>query len=498
MRPGQLLLVQTTSALLLLSSLVIAQDNPISDTSNSEPKQPSFYGNRAITQSKAPTAEQKITFQRRAIAPPIVNQEENKKEEKASILATEARTENQKVSDEARLTISIPLTQQERMLANKAHYYIEQNWNPNTGFIDSVQGYHHSTMWDIASSIGAILALEALELLPSDQASSKLEALLSTLGAMPLYNGKLPNREYNTKTGLPSGSLSSTASNGNGWSALDIGRLLIWLEITAKYKPEFINQIVKIKKNWSLADAVNQQNLYGEYRNKQRVQYRQEGRLGYLQYAAQGYSLSGYDVSKAYEKTDTQVVYQGNTELIIDKRNLPYFTPDPYVLNAIELGIHDIWWDQLEALYSIHKNQFNRTDQLWIFAEDAISKAPWFSYNNIYFYGKSWLSTSAGGKPIENPQVFSNKIAFALSVIFNDAFSERLQQQVIKNSRFSKSVPTGVYLNNAPNLAYNINTNSLILVSLWFKHRNKRPILEDAVITDNKVQNTRQKSLITN
>lgn len=493
-----MLLVQTTSALLLLSSLVIAQDNPISDTSSSESKQPSFYGNRAITQPKAPTVEQKITFQRRAIAPTIVNQEENKKEEKASILATEARTENQKESDEARLTISIPLTQQERMLANKAHYYIEQNWNPNTGFIDSVQGYHHSTMWDIASSIGAILALEGLDMLPSDQASKKIARLLSTLETLPLYKNKLPNREYNTVTGLPSGSLSNTPSNGNGWSALDIGRLLIWLEITAKYKPEFIDQIMKIKNRWSLADAVSQHTLYGEYRNKHQAHYRQEGRLGYLQYAAQGFSLSGYNVSRAYEQTDTRKVLLEQTELIIDKRNLPYFTTDPYVLNAIELGIHNTWWDQLEALYVIHKNHFNKTNLLWVFAEDAMSKAPWFSYNNIYFYDKSWLSTSAGGKPIENPQVFSNKVALALSVIFDDAFSKQLLQQVATNSLFSKSIPTGIYLNNAPNQAYNINTNSLILVSLWFKHRNKRPILEGAVITDSKVQKTRQNSLINN
>lgn len=375
------------------------------------------------------------------------------------------------------------LTREDLILAKKAQYYIERNWNKNTGLIDSVQGYHHATLWDMASGIGATLALENLKLISSFDASSRLKKTLITLFKLPLYNNELPNREYNTQSGLPSGSLSKTASNGNGWSALDIGRLLIWLEITKQYKPELSPLITLITSKWKLERTVYNQTLYGELKQKRSTSYRQEGRLGYLQYAAQGYQFSGLDVAAAFKRDNTTEIIQEGIPLYIDQRNLPFFTSDSYVLQAIELGSPVVWWNQLENVYQLHKAHNSDTKVLRIFAEDAMNKAPWFSYNNINIYGKSWLSTNTRGKSIGNPQVFSNKVAFAFSVLFDDDFSQQLAKQVLSNSLSQRAIPTGLYQDNSTNTAYNINTNSLILVALWFKSRNNMPIYQP---TDNR------------
>ncbi len=440
---------------------------------------PSFNSARTIIQTDGKAKNQpdsspepEIRFQRRAVIPgstevaaPVVAEPETALES----AAPRGNTAPQKST--------APLSRSDRLLAKKAQYYFDRNWNKNTGLIDSVQGYHHATMWDIASGIAAILAMEKLDMISSIQADAKLDKTFSTLASMPLYNKQLPNREYNTKTGLPSGKFSKSASNGNGWSALDIGRLLIWLEISAHYKPQFSEQIDQIKARWDLGQAVSKKTLYGEYRSRNGKAYRQEGRLGYLQYAAQGYQLAGLDVSSAFKHDHSQTVILDGVELYIDERNLPFFTTDPYVLQTIEMGDKEVWWNQLRPLYQLHRKGYEKRQKHWIFAEDAMNRAPWFAYNNLHFYGKGWLSTSSGGKPIENPQVFSNKIAFALSVIFNDPFSRQLANIVIENSLSSRSVPTGVYQNETPNTAYNINTNSLILVSLWYKSRNQTAIL---------------------
>ena len=467
---------------------------------NNEPEKLSFYGGRIVPHAKINKTKQisdqkqqeLISVQRRGVHPHVQPKtidnhqssiEKNKtiiKPQLTVAIETAKVTVNEAV-DNAETNASqskvltkrskVELSREELFLAKKAQYYIERNWNPATGLIDSVQGYHRTTLWDIASGIGAILALEKLGLVSAFDSTARLSKTLKTIITMPLYNNKLPNREYSTTSGLASGKLSNTASNGNGWSALDIGRLLIWLEITKHYKPELKPLISLITDKWQLEKAVHKQDLYGELSTKKRQSYRQEGRLGYLQYAAQGYQFIGFDVSSVFTRENTQQISQDNIMLYIDQRNLPFFTSDSYVLQAIELGSPDVWWNQLKPIYQLHKKHYQQTNKLWVFAEDAMNRPPWFSYNNIHIYAQPWLSTTTHGKKIINPQTFSNKIAFAFSVLFDDEFSQQLADTVMKNSLLEQAVPTGIYQDNSHNTAYNINTNSLILVSLWYKLR---------------------------
>ena len=147
---------------------------------------------------------------------------------------------------------------------------------------------------------------------------------------------------------------------------------------------------------------------------------------------------------------------------------MPFFTSDPYVLAALEFGI-EAQWNQLDNIYLLHANKWQETALLSSYGEDAMSKNPWFAYNNIYYYNKPWTSVSPSGKVIENAQILSHKVAFAFSVLFEDEFSQLLHEAVINNSLPFRAVPTGVYQNGGSNKAFNINTNSLILVSLWYK-----------------------------
>ncbi|WOT05058.1 DUF3131 domain-containing protein [Shewanella youngdeokensis] len=371
-----------------------------------------------------------------------------------------------------------PLNRHDKLLASKAQLYIDKNWNQTTGLIDSVQGYTHATMWDVGSSIGAILALEALELSTLEVTNFRLKKMLKTLYNLPLYKDKLPNRQYNTVTGKPSGRLSKSASNGNGWSALDLGRLYIWLAIIVQHKPHLAADVARITDKWQLDEAVHKGTLYGTKLTSKKEYYRQEGRLGYLQYAATGYRLMGLDVDTAFECERLDETEVDDITIKIDPRNLPFLTLDSFLLYTIEFSHDESCWNQLRELYDLHEEQFNTSKKLTAYAEDSLSKAPWFLYNNIYYQGEPWYSVSHSGKPFANSQTFSNKAAFAMSVIFDSEYSRALANQVTTNSIRHRVIPTGLYRNGKTNTAYNINTNSLILVSLWYKTRNRRPIYE--------------------
>lgn len=153
-----------------------------------EEQEPSFYGGRSVTHNKDNVTKANIEFQRRTIAPPIL------KEEPQSALGEELKTAAVETESLATKTSEqltpIELSRNENLLAKKAYYYFEQNWNEETGLINSVQGYHHSTMWDVASGIAAILSAEGLELMTTEEADNKLQKTLDTL-AISLFTTTL-------------------------------------------------------------------------------------------------------------------------------------------------------------------------------------------------------------------------------------------------------------------------------------------------------------------
>lgn len=442
----------------------------------------SFYGKRGvISPASTPDMEEdkeidEPKYYRRVIAPPIPKNTVDVQEDTDIDVHPDSLINEDATSTLSKSSSPIPLSRNELLLAKKAEYYIQRNFNNKTGLWNSVQGYPHTTMWDVASGIAATLALEALGLKTTTQAHYELNKTLATLHTIPLYNGLLPNREYGTKSAKPSGRLSNTLSNGNGWSALDIGRLLVWLKILEQQHPEFTTDIQKIVSRWNLDKAINNGTLYGTKLYKGKEHYRQEGRNGYLQYAAQGFKMFKFDVPLPDLTTYLKSVEIDDITIAIDTRNVPFLTSDPYVLSTIEYG--DNKWSQLLPFYELHKQRWEKKNILSAYAEDAMNKNPWFAYNNVYYYGKSWTSVSPSGQPIENPQILSNKVAFGLSVLFEDEFSERLYEEVLDSSLKFRGIPAGKYANGGINSSMNINTNSLVLVALWYKTKGRSPILD--------------------
>ncbi|WP_223296225.1 DUF3131 domain-containing protein [Shewanella halifaxensis] len=426
---------------------------------------------RGIQQQEVTENSSPIQFQRRAIIP-----------RPPSKIAVPI-TASVKIVDSLKKSSHQPLTRHEKLLISKAQRYFDKNWNETTGLIDSVQGYSHTTMWDVASGIAGLLALEALAINSQQLTDFRLEKMLNTLLQLPLYKGVLPNRQYNTLTALPSGRMSHTPSNGNGWSALDLGRLYIWFEILKQNKPRLGHKIIILQNRWQLERATKNGNLYGTKLTSSKEYFRQEGRLGYLQYAATGYRLAGLNVDKAFRCENLETTELNGVSLLTDKGNLPFFTSDPYLLYAIEIGYKDSCWNQLKQLYQVHKLNAKSANRLTAYAEDSLSKSPWFLYNNIIYQGVAWQSVSHSGKATSNSQTFSNKAAFAMSVLFNDDYSQQLANLVVSNSARHAVIPTGLYADGKTNTAYNINTNSLILVSLWYKTRAQQAIL---TLLDNK------------
>lgn len=365
-------------------------------------------------------------------------------------------------------------------IARAAWRYFAANQQANTGMFNSVHTYPYTTLWDLGSSLAGLVAAEQLGLLDYGWFTKHLGRLLDTLAVLPLYNQELPNREYHTSTGKMvdlKNRLSNTGT-GSGWSAVDIGRVLIWLKIIATWYPDFAKPVDQIVQRWNFTRLRQQQEMHGTWFDGQREIVWQEGRLGYEQYAATGYALWDIPLAKARDYDATRTVEILGVQLLYDTRNPAFLTSEPFCLAQMELGgIDDTFRHLTAALYRVQKRRWEDVNVLTAVSEDALDREPWFAYNTIYMQGHPWQAVTHKGQPCPGCKTLSTKAALAWAAIFPEAYSQRLRDKVKDLVHPTYGYYAGVYDNGPTNKALNINTNAIILETMLYVKRNGKPFI---------------------
>ncbi|VFQ42957.1 protein of unknown function duf3131 [Desulfoluna butyratoxydans] len=373
-------------------------------------------------------------------------------------------------------------TAEELEISRTAWRYVVENYQTNTGLVNSVHNYPYATLWDLGSTLAAFACAMQLGIIGPAEGKEKITRFLETLQVVELYNNELPNREYMTRTGEMTDLGSRPSSVGSGWSALDIGRLLIWLKITAAWYPDFAPMVDKVLDRWTFDRLVQYRELNGMLFNGEKEWLRQEGRLGYEQYAATGVALFDLDVRKAldYKETDTVTILE--KKVLHDTRNKAFFTSDPFVMAAMELGpIDDTFSDLTRKVYDIQRRRWLKSEEVTAVNEDAVNKAPWFVYNNVYYEGTPWACVTHDGAPADAFFSLSTKAALGWSVLFDDAYATALRQAVVGLKHPRYGFYAGRYPDGTINTSRNINTNAVILEAMLYMKRGSTPFLTQGV-----------------
>jgi hypothetical protein len=174
-----------------------------------------------------------------------------------------------------------PLSDKEMAMAKVAWKYFENNTNPKTGFANAVDAYPSTTMWDTASYLAALVSAHQLGIINKNDFDRRIAAILKTFNEMSFFRDELPNKVYHTATAEK---VDYTNKPGEiGYSAIDLGRLLIWLKIIKERYPEHGNGIDGFVSRWHFCNVVDScGSMYGAIlKEKKKTVYLQEGRLGY-------------------------------------------------------------------------------------------------------------------------------------------------------------------------------------------------------------------------
>ncbi|PYE85992.1 DUF3131 domain-containing protein [Pseudoroseicyclus aestuarii] len=368
------------------------------------------------------------------------------------------------------------LTAADRQAAEAAWGYMTANTDPETGFVGSVEGFPSATMWDQASYLLGVVAAERLEVIDDGERAWRIERFLTSLADLPLVDGQLPNKAYDTRTLAMVNYDNSPAPEGIGWSAVDMGRLLVALRVLEERHPQYRDWIRGILSGWNLKGMAIGGELYGTAREGDELEYLQEGRIGYEQYAARAAALWALDTTSAISAArilDWRDVT--GVEVAVDLRSASAFgaiTPvvsEPYLLQALEMGLNGEASQLAERIYLAQEARYRDTGQLTAVSEDHIDQAPSFLYNSVFANGRDWGVVTEEGSFHPELRTISLKAAFGWDALYGTDYTALLRD-TLEPLAGPTGWAAGLYeADGSANDIRTLNTNGILLEALHYK-----------------------------
>lgn len=376
----------------------------------------------------------------------------------------------------------VPLSEEEMQWARTAWQYFENNYQETTGLINSVQGFPATTMWDTASYLMALIGAERLQIISRQTFDERLERLLQTFSTMKLYDDQLPNKSYNTQNASMVDYQNKEVERGIGWSAIDIGRLLVPFNVIVWRYPEHTSQIRDVLLRWNFDALLRGGQIFGGVPGDgNATTLLQEGRLGYEEYAAKSFTLLGKDVSVALLYDDylsfidvygVQISYDSRAPEEYEAHN--YVVSEPYILDGIEFGWDRASGELARRVFSAQQKRFEATGILTAVSEDHIDQAPYFVYNTVFTDGKVWNCITEDGRDASEFKTISTKAVIGWHMLYRTPYTQKLTEALSDLHDPQKGWYSGRYeKTNNINMALTCNTNAIVLEALCYKQFGK-------------------------
>ncbi|MBO9475414.1 DUF3131 domain-containing protein [Shimia sp. R10_1] len=389
------------------------------------------------------------------------------------------------------------LNERELRAAKVAWHYFERFTQESTGLANSVGNYPSTTLWDTASYMAGLVSAYELCLIEKAEFDRRITQLLTTIKGLDLFRKELPNKVYHTKTGAK---VDYTNKPGEiGFSALDIGRFLVWLRICKNRYPYLANTIDSILLKWDFRNVIDDEGLlFGAYVDKETDEtvYAQEGRLGYEEYAAKGFALWGFRPKLAHRAEPfltasiygIQVPYDGRDPRIFHSQN--YVVTESYLQDGLELGfdmpyddsspewIHTDGWraEFADRIYQVQENRWRQTGFMTARSEHNVKGPPYFTYDTIFSDGYPWNTVTPRGDYVPDHSAVASKAALGLWVLWETEYTDVLYEAMIELYDPENGMYEGLYERGQGRVAiFTANNNGIILTSLL--HKVQGPIL---------------------
>lgn len=371
-----------------------------------------------------------------------------------------------------------PLDAREQAWARAAWAWFERNTDAATGLAGSVEGFPSASAWDTGSQLLALLSARDLGLVEPPAFDRAMARLLDALARLPLHAGRLPNKTYDIHTLAPTDYANRPAPEGTGWSAIDLGRLVVPLQAIAWKHPQHTAAARRVLARWQLEPLVRDGQLWGwqPATGGGAGQAVQEGRLGYEQYAARAMALLGLETPAAADPTrHLRWVEVEGIAVPVDARAAAPGGPhaptvsEPWILMGLELGWGTATRELAWRVYRAQEQRAARSGVLTAATEDHLDRAPHFAWYAVHDGGRQWIPVDEQGREVPGGRTLSTKAAFGWHALLRTPYTARLVEALAPHADPVRGWPAGLREEDGrPNAAYALNTNAVVLESLAY------------------------------
>lgn len=374
-----------------------------------------------------------------------------------------------------------PLTQAELHMAAVAWKYFENNARSN-GLVNATHGFAAAGMGEVAAYLGGMMAAYEIGIISRAAFDTRTAALLDTLLHLEFFRDELPNRKYNTQTQAKVNYANQPADAG--FSALDLGRLLIWLKIYKERYPRHGQAINEFVLRWDFSRVIDGAGaLFAARKQEDDFVYVREGHLGGEEYAATGFRLWGFETAEAARVEPYRIVTIHGIDIPYDHRDSQrfvsynYVTTDSYALTQIEVG-----WERAEGpgsqiyagfarrIFAAQAARYYQDGILAARSEHSVDRKPYFVYDTVFGNGFEWNTLDAQERHVPAFAALVSRSAFAMWAVWDMPYSQVLLDAVGSLYNPDKGFYEGVYENGTGFIdVFTARTNGIILESLLYK-----------------------------
>ncbi|MEH2211454.1 DUF3131 domain-containing protein [Nostoc sp.] len=396
----------------------------------------------------------------------------------------------------SKLKLDRSLTPVERRYAEAAWRYFQANYHPKSGLIDDRSDFKGATLWGLGDYLAALHAARSLDTITPKEFDQRTRHLLGALTKLPLFAGELPSRSYDTRSLQSVDYGGNPVPEGNGWSALDLGRMLAALYNLKSCHPEYTTAVDKIVLDWSYLRVVREGILSSATVTKEEdgrylTRVNPEIRLGYEEYAARAFQLWGFNLDRSAVGGEYQTTSVEGLKVPIQRHRTDtnskvnqYTVSNPFVLYALEFGLDPKMRSLFEPIFQAQAERYRRTGTLTASATTLIDRKPYTVHSTITGQGESWVALGDDGQPVPKGRLVSTAVAFAYHALLPDnKYSQQLQEGTTDLYNPLVGFYEGFYETTGKTaVGFTSSTNSMILQSLLYNLTNRQPLIRPATM----------------
>ncbi|RCJ19961.1 hypothetical protein A6S26_04320 [Nostoc sp. ATCC 43529] len=388
------------------------------------------------------------------------------------------------------LKLKRPLTLIEKRYAEAAWRYFQANYHSKNGLIDDRSDFKGATLWGLGDYLAALHAARSLDIINPKEFDARTRHLLAALTKLPLFAGELPSRGYDTRTLRSVDYGGNPIAEGNGWSALDLGRMLAALYNLKTCHREYTTAVDKIVLDWSYLRVVREGILSSASVSKEEdgrylTRVNPETRLGYEEYAARAFQLWGFNVEGSAVGGEYQTASVEGVKVPIQRRRTDtnsknqYTVSNPFLLYALEFGLDPQMRSLFEPIFQAQAERYRRTGTLTASATTLIDRKPYTVHSTITGQGDAWVALGDDGQTVPKGRLVSTAVAFAYHALLpENKYSQELLQATTDLYNPSAGFYEGFYETTGKTaVGFTSSTNSMILQSLLYKVMNRQPLI---------------------